>query len=240
MPILQDTAQSEEASSGEKEEEDIVTISDPFLDAECKEIKFCKKLRRGLQYLKSGYVRNVQDSLPDRAHLYRASVRASMVDKAYTVKVALSQVSGSVIKCCCDVSCPQKSLGRCSHISALLLFILLHKNLEGPEGKFFLYETIQHWLHWIYKLLAFQDCSVYLKYILEVRTSEWVVFQKTDFCLMLSIRFSALHVYVGEWLSCLKNWGELSWFIQSSLARRKGWYLCLVIHICLRSNNCNI
>lgn len=145
MPVMEGTVFSDDASSGDEEEEETVKISDPFLDAECQAIKLSKKLRRGLQYVKSNYVQKVQDTLPDRVHVYQGSVKASMREKIYNVKVALSQVSGSVIRCTCDIICPQKSLGRCSHISALLLYILLFKNLNGPQGKIFAYFYIAHY-----------------------------------------------------------------------------------------------
>lgn len=132
MPQLED---SDDASSGDEEEEELVELSDPFQDVECTAINHTKKLRRGLQYVKSAYVRNVQDTWPDKLHVYKAQVRASMLKQAYLVKVALSPLSGSIIRCSCDARCPQRTLGRCSHISALLLFILMHKNLNGPEGK---------------------------------------------------------------------------------------------------------
>lgn len=122
-------------STSDKENSVQITISDPFEDAECKEIRCSKKLRRGLQYVKSGFVRNVHDVLTDRVHLYKGQVRASMNAQAYLVKVAVSQVSGSIMKCVCDDKCPVRALGRCSHISAVLLYVLMHKNLNGPEGK---------------------------------------------------------------------------------------------------------
>lgn len=136
MPQMENTEEgSNGESSGDEEVEEEIQISDPFEDAESKAIKISKKLRRGLVYVKSKYVRNVQDALTDNIHLYKGLVRASMNKKAYGVKVALSQISGSVLKCSCDITCPQKGLGRCSHVAALLLHILLHKNLNGPAGK---------------------------------------------------------------------------------------------------------
>ena len=137
MPQLEDFVQlsDDDVSSGDEEDVEVIEVSDPFDQAECKEIRMSKKLRRGLQYVKSGYVGHVHDSLPDRIHAYKALVRASMNAVAYEVQVAISQVSGNIVRCKCDSVCPQNALGRCSHISALLLFILLHKNLNGPEGK---------------------------------------------------------------------------------------------------------
>ncbi|XP_026294174.1 uncharacterized protein LOC113218164 [Frankliniella occidentalis] len=144
MPQLGDILRQTEDRESDREsgdeacdivEEEIVVLQDPFEDDEKAEIKCSKKLRRGLLYVKSGHVRNIQDNLPGRIHLYKAQVRASMREKAYMVKVALSQVSGSIVKCICDQACPQRALGRCSHISALLFSLLIHKNLNGPGGK---------------------------------------------------------------------------------------------------------
>lgn len=122
------------SSDDEEEAENVVVINDPFDDDdEQTEIKFCKKLRRGLQYVKSGYVRNVHHCLCQRLHCYKGQVRASMNAIAYKVKVAIFQISGSVVKASCQ--CAAHSLQRCSHISALLLHLLLHKHLNGPQGK---------------------------------------------------------------------------------------------------------
>lgn len=139
MPDMEDIVQlsDDDFSSGDEEVEEVIAIGDPFEDGEYNEIRFSKKLRRGLQYVKSGFVTHMEDTLPDRIHVYKCVVRASMKEKAYSVKAAMSQVSGSIVRCSC--ACPQSALGRCSHISALLLSILLHKNLNGPAGKLFIF-----------------------------------------------------------------------------------------------------
>ncbi|XP_034239125.1 uncharacterized protein LOC117644048 [Thrips palmi] len=134
MPQLPDPASNTPLADSSDEEdiaENVVIINDPFEDAEQTEIKCSKKLRRGLQYVKSKYVRNVHDCLPDRLHCYKGQVRASMSKVAYHVKVAIFQVSGSVVKASCH--CGAHTMQRCSHISALLLYLLLHKNLNGPK-----------------------------------------------------------------------------------------------------------
>ena len=118
------------------EEEDVVTtISDPFESEDWHAIRKSKKLRRGMEYVKSGYVVAVEYCFPDRFHVYKGHVRASMDKEAYWVKVALSPISGGVIKCVCGDKCAESALGRCSHVSALLLYILIHKQINGCGGK---------------------------------------------------------------------------------------------------------
>ena len=125
-------------SEGDSDEDEDVTIlaivMDPFADgAISKEVLKYKKIRRGLMYLKSGFITGMQDCYPDRYHVYKAHVRASMEQSAYWVHVALSQMSGQVAKCTCE--CKQKSLGRCSHVGGVLLSILGHVRLNGYGGK---------------------------------------------------------------------------------------------------------
>lgn len=131
-----DSDSSDSSDSSDEEEEQVIKIRDPFLDGESQEIRRSKKLRRGLLFVKSKFVTGVQDCLQGQLHYYKGHIRASMEKTAYWVHVALSHVSGSVIKCTCD--CVQRALGRCSHVCALLLQILLHVRLNGYGGEFIL------------------------------------------------------------------------------------------------------
>jgi hypothetical protein len=126
---------SESESSGDEADTSTVEVQDPFLSSERDAMLRSKKLRRGLQYVKSGYVRGVQDCQPNQYNLYKGHVKASMDSRAYWVHIAISPISGSIFKCTCDNTCPQKALGRCSHISALLLFLLAHIKVNGYGGK---------------------------------------------------------------------------------------------------------
>ena len=65
MPQLEDFVQlsDDDVSSGDEEDVEVIEVSDPFDQAECKEIRMSKKLRRGLQYVKSGYVGHVDTSM---------------------------------------------------------------------------------------------------------------------------------------------------------------------------------
>ncbi|KAE8748062.1 hypothetical protein FOCC_FOCC005257 [Frankliniella occidentalis] len=126
-------------SSGEDDDDVVDSIADPLdsIESECRQRN--KKVRRGLQYVKSGNIRKVQDCREGKYYFIKAQVRASMELKAYNVMVAISQISGSVWKCICDDACPQSTLGRCSHISALLLYLWSHIRLNGHAGMFHYY-----------------------------------------------------------------------------------------------------
>lgn len=120
----------DESDSIEDESSDVQ--EDPF-DEEYSTVNETKKLRRGLQFLKSKYVRKVQDTYVGRCYFVKAQVRASMECEAYKVKVAISTTSGNISICTC--TCKQQSLGRCSHVSAVLLHIWRHVRLHGYGGK---------------------------------------------------------------------------------------------------------
>lgn len=127
----QSESDSEEGEIEEAEEVN-VNISDPFDSTETDEMLRSKKLRRGLMYLKSNHIRSCKDTVEERLHFFKAHIRASMDKDAYWVHVAMSQVSGRVIYCTCQ--CVQRALGRCSHVGALLLFILRHIRINGFQG----------------------------------------------------------------------------------------------------------
>lgn len=133
MPTYNGDVHSD-SDSGEEEEEVTVTITDPFDNSETDEMLRCKKLRRGLTYYKSKFIRACTDTVKEGIHFVKGHVRASMNKQAYWVHVAISQVSGRIIYCSCDSTCVQRSLGRCSHVGAMLLFILGHTRLNGYEG----------------------------------------------------------------------------------------------------------
>lgn len=144
MPEYQEfpSSESSDVSSGDDEVVETICLQDPFDVEESKCIQNNKKVRRGLQYLKSGYIRKVQDCREERYYFAKAQVRASMDCKAYNVMVAISIMSGSVWKAVCDDACPQSALGRCSHVSALLLFLWSHIRLNGYGGMSFVISLI--------------------------------------------------------------------------------------------------
>lgn len=125
----------EEESSGDEDVVTTIEIQDPFDNDENDLMLRSKKIRRGLTYYKSNFIRSVKDTIVDRVHYIKGHVRASMNKTAYWVKIALSQISGSVAYCECDKECAGGALGRCSHVGALLLYILGHMKLNGYSGK---------------------------------------------------------------------------------------------------------
>lgn len=143
MPTILDH-ETECDSSGDEEDIQTVVASDPFENYENDEIRNSKKMRRGLLYVKSDFVGNMQDCIHERVHFFKAQVRASMNMTVYSVQVAISQTSGMVLRCECDELCAARALGRCSHVSAVLLQILLHVKLNGPGGECFVSEYCLH------------------------------------------------------------------------------------------------
>ncbi|KAE8737185.1 hypothetical protein FOCC_FOCC017355 [Frankliniella occidentalis] len=117
-------------------------LPDPF-DDEHKTINEVKMLRKGLMFFKSKHVRALQDCSQGRCYFLKASVRASMEKEAYTVTVALSHRSGSIHVCTCE--CIQQSLGRCVHVSSVLLALWSHIRLNG-NGELETKESIYHFM----------------------------------------------------------------------------------------------
>ncbi|KAL5022777.1 hypothetical protein ScPMuIL_001932 [Solemya velum] len=78
-----------------------------------------KPLRRGRQYVSSGFVSDINVKVNSKLVHFKAIVRASMKNTSYTVTSSLSVVSGAVRDASCH--CKASSLSRCSHVAALLL-----------------------------------------------------------------------------------------------------------------------
>ncbi|XP_026286571.2 ubiquitin carboxyl-terminal hydrolase 36-like [Frankliniella occidentalis] len=133
MPVYSDPSLSivEDSDSGFSDEESNQVV-DPFAD-DAGSIQHCKKIRRGMVFLKSGHVRKVENTSMGAVYFVRAQVRASMRMDFYNVQVAISTMSGNVKICTC--TCKQQALGRCSHVSATLLFMWCHIQLNGYDGK---------------------------------------------------------------------------------------------------------
>lgn len=136
--------QGSNSSSGESEDDELdnvheVEMKDPFADSKCKELLRVKLLRRGLQYVKSGWVKGLQDCSDGRYYYVKAHVRASMEPQAYWVYITISTVTGGVCQVTCGYPCPATANGRCSHVSAALLQILAHIHLNGHRCKYHLF-----------------------------------------------------------------------------------------------------
>ncbi|KAK3918027.1 Ubiquitin carboxyl-terminal hydrolase 36 [Frankliniella fusca] len=125
-PTLPNDDDSEVSEADEQE------VLDP-LDDEYQTINGVKVLRKGLNFLKSKYVRAVENCSHGRCYFVKASVRASMEKRAYEVTIAISHRSGSIHACTCE--CIQQSLGRCVHVSSVLLYLWSHVRLNGNGGK---------------------------------------------------------------------------------------------------------
>ena len=91
-----------------------------------------KPMRRGQQFVESGHVQNVSDTLSNEFYFIRAEVLPSMRnDPPKHVHVCLSCKSGSVLDASCD--CKASALGRCSHVSASLLYLDGHVKEHGSD-----------------------------------------------------------------------------------------------------------
>ncbi|CAC5369921.1 unnamed protein product [Mytilus coruscus] len=92
-----------------------------------------KPLTKGEQYVKSGSVTNIMDTVKRGTCYYflKAKVDASMKKEQRTVHVTLSNVSGAVLDASC--TCPASALGRCNHVAAVLLFINKHVKEHGYD-----------------------------------------------------------------------------------------------------------
>ncbi|CAG9814135.1 unnamed protein product [Phaedon cochleariae] len=89
-----------------------------------------KPFRRGHQYVSSQHISEVQDGCSGNAYVCKCKCLSSF-QKAikYNVRVMLNKTSGAIMKGICE--CKQSSLGKCSHVTALLLFIWEHVQKFG-------------------------------------------------------------------------------------------------------------
>lgn len=80
-----------------------------------------KPLRRGRQLFESRNVTSMQDFCQGNLYRVKAKVLGSMRKILYTVVIALSKHTGFVQNASCE--CKASSLGRCSHVAAVLFAI---------------------------------------------------------------------------------------------------------------------
>ena len=91
-----------------------------------------KPMKNGGKYVDSGFVHVMMDTVNDERYFVRAHVWPSMkTDLPHNVVVVLSLNSGAVIHASCK-PCRASSLGRCSHVVAVLFSILDHVKKQGP------------------------------------------------------------------------------------------------------------
>jgi hypothetical protein len=95
--------------------------------------------RRGKRFLKSKFVLNVKDRADDRYFYVKGEVRASMKLEIRNVTATISIESGAVLDASC--TCKARVLGRCAHVSAVLLFVSQRVLEHGHQGMYFRSET---------------------------------------------------------------------------------------------------
>ncbi|KAK3921527.1 Myocardin-related transcription factor A [Frankliniella fusca] len=92
--------------------------------------------RRGKRFVKSKFVLNVKDRSDKNYYYLKGEVRASMKLEIRNVTATLSAGSGAVLDATC--TCKARALGRCAHISALLLYANQRVVEYGHGGKYVL------------------------------------------------------------------------------------------------------
>ena len=90
-----------------------------------------KPMKNGRKYVDSGFVHDMMDTGTSQHYSVRAHVWPSMkTDLPHNVVVVSSVNSGAVIHASCE-PCRASSLGRCSHVVAVLFSILDHLTKHG-------------------------------------------------------------------------------------------------------------
>lgn len=90
-----------------------------------------KPMKNGRKYVDSGFVHDMMDTGTSQHYFVRAHVWPSMkMDLPHNVVIVLSVNSGAVIHTSCE-PCRASSLGRCSHVVAVLFSILDHVTKHG-------------------------------------------------------------------------------------------------------------
>ena len=90
-----------------------------------------KPMKNGRKYVDSGFVHDMMDTGTSQHYFVRAHVWPSMkMDLPHNVVIVLSVNSGAVIHASCE-PCRASSLGRCSHVVAVLFSILDHVTKHG-------------------------------------------------------------------------------------------------------------
>ena len=91
-----------------------------------------KPLKNGRKYVDSGFVHDMMDMVNDNHYLVRSHVWPSMkTELPHNVVVVISLNSGAVLRASCE-PCRASSLGRCSHVVAVLFSVLDYVQKHGP------------------------------------------------------------------------------------------------------------
>ena len=91
-----------------------------------------KPLKNGRKYVDSGFVHDIMDTVNGERYFVRAHVWPSMrTELPHHVIVVISVNSGAVLHASCE-PCRASSLGRCSHVVAVLFSVLDYVQKHGP------------------------------------------------------------------------------------------------------------
>jgi len=91
-----------------------------------------KPLKNGRKYVNSGFVHDLMDMIDGDRYFVRAHVWPSMrTELPHNVVVVISLNSGAVLHASCE-PCRASSLGRCSHVVAVLFSVLDYVQNHGP------------------------------------------------------------------------------------------------------------
>ena len=91
-----------------------------------------KPLKNGRKYVDSGFVHDLMDTIDGDHYFVRAHVWPSMrTELPHNVVVVISLNSGAVLHASCE-PCRASSLGRCSHVVAVLFSVLNYVQNHGP------------------------------------------------------------------------------------------------------------
>ncbi|CAH3020708.1 unnamed protein product, partial [Porites evermanni] len=91
-----------------------------------------KPLKNGRKYVDSGFVHDMMDTVNCERYFVRAHVWPSMrTEFPHNVVVVVSVNSGAVLHASCE-PCRASSLGRCSHVVAVLFSVLDYVKKHGP------------------------------------------------------------------------------------------------------------
>lgn len=96
---------------------------------------------KGKRFLHSDHILEVMDCQFKDHYFVKARIQASMNSKVYFTTVTIRKISGSVRDSTC--LCKQRSLGRCSHVAALLMHITRQTEERGYEGMYCLIKCLK-------------------------------------------------------------------------------------------------
>ena len=91
-----------------------------------------KPMKNGRQYVDSGFVHDVMDTEDANHYFVRACIWPSMrTELLHNVVVIISVNSGALLHASCE-PCRALSLGHCSHVVAVLFYVLDYVQKHGP------------------------------------------------------------------------------------------------------------